>query len=101
MAHSHASVEATVSAISRSRTLLSSALLSSASREDYLYGFQGGPAGPLVPPTRRARLRSRYGGANAGRLARKAEDSGPPINQKDPGAAAGFDKGTLEMALIG
>jgi hypothetical protein len=41
------------------------------------------PAGPLAPPTRRARLRSRwrsrYGGANAGRLARKAEDFGPPL----------------------
>jgi hypothetical protein len=32
------------------------------------------PAGPHAPPTRHARLRSRYGGANAGRLARKAGD---------------------------
>ena len=31
------------------------------------------PAGPLAPPPRRARLHSRYGGANAGRLARITE----------------------------
>jgi hypothetical protein len=41
------------------------------------------PTGPLAPPTRRARLRShwrsRYGGANAGWLARKAETFGPPM----------------------
>jgi hypothetical protein len=39
------------------------------------------PAGPHAPPTQRARLRSRwrsrYGGANAGRLARKAHNAGP------------------------
>ncbi len=38
------------------------------------------PAGPLAPPTRRARLRSRwrsrYGGASAGWLAQKAETLG-------------------------
>ena len=33
------------------------------------------PHGPLAPPTRRARLRSRYGGTNAGRLARKARNA--------------------------
>ena len=41
------------------------------------------PAGPLAPPTRRARLRSRwrsrYGGANAGRLARKSGSPVPPL----------------------
>jgi len=40
------------------------------------------PAGPLAPPTRRARLRSRYSGANAGRLARKIMKPGPPDMQK-------------------
>ncbi len=39
------------------------------------------PPGPLAPPPRRARLRSRcrsrYGGANAGRLARKTQNAGP------------------------
>ena len=39
------------------------------------------PAGPHAPPTRRARLRSRwrsrYGGANPGRLARKSVEAGP------------------------
>ena len=38
------------------------------------------PAGPLAPPTRRARRssrwRSRYGGANAGRLARRTQTPG-------------------------
>ena len=63
------------------------------------------PHGPLAPPTRRARRssrwRSRYGGANAGRLARKAKI---PRGRSQPGssrAAAGFDKGTLAMAHIG
>ena len=43
------------------------------------------PAGPLAPPPRRARLRSRcrsrYGGANAGRLARKHETRPLDIQQ--------------------
>jgi len=56
--------------------------------ENLLYGFQGGPTGPLAPPIRRARLRSRccsrYGGVNAGRLARKGiETPGRHENLKD------------------
>ena len=54
------------------------------------------PAGPHAPPPRRARLRSRcrsrYGGANAGRLARKRESHGPPSTtnvQQSPGSTAG------------
>jgi hypothetical protein len=44
--------------------------------QSFQYVFvKGDPAGPLAPPTRCARLRSRwrsrYGGAHAGRLARK------------------------------
>ena len=63
------------------------------------------PAGPLAPPTRRARRcsrwRSRSGGANAGRLARKAKyGRGPRSTQADQGRS-GFDKGTLAMAHIG
>jgi len=42
------------------------------------------PAGPLAPPPRRARLRSRwrsrYVGANAGRLARKRQDARTAID---------------------
>jgi hypothetical protein len=37
----------------------------------------------------RSRWRSRYGGANAGRLARKALIPGPPAIQQSPGLAAG------------
>jgi hypothetical protein len=52
--------------------------------------FSRRPAGPLAPPPRRARLRSRwrsrYGDANAGRLARKCRDAGPPLHvQQLPG----------------
>jgi hypothetical protein len=40
------------------------------------------PAGPLAPPTRRARLRSRWrsrcGGANAGRAGAEITSPGPP-----------------------
>ena len=50
--------------------------------EDYLYGFQGGPDGPLAPPTRRPCLRSRQGsrsgGPNAGRAGATNERPGPP-----------------------
>ena len=53
---------------------------------------QGGPTGPLAPPPRRpglrSRCRSRYGRANAGRLARRAEDFGTAINRESPRAAA-------------
>jgi hypothetical protein len=58
------------------------------------------PAGPLAPPPRRARLRSRYGGAHAGRLARKAKPCRPQSTEKFHGRS-GFDKGTLAMAQIG
>ena len=49
------------------------------------------PAGPLAPPPRRARLRSRwrcrYGGANAGRLARRAGDFRAALDRQQlPGA---------------
>jgi hypothetical protein len=61
--------------------------------ESFLCGFQGSPAGPLAPPTRRARLRSRWrshdGGANAGRLARKAETPGRHDIQQSPGFSRG------------
>ena len=65
------------------------------------------PAGPLAPPTRRARLRSRWrsrsGGANAGRLARKDETSGRSTYSKFhlcrrgvPAPAAGIVRGRSE-----
>ena len=69
-----------------------------------LHGHPGmhvkAPAGPLAPPTRRARLRSRYGGTEpvGWREKRKALDRGRPGSSR---AAAGFDKGTLAMAQIG
>ena len=51
------------------------------------------PDGPLAPPTRRARLHSRwcsrYGGANAGRLARKAESRAAFDVQQSPGFSRG------------
>jgi hypothetical protein len=51
------------------------------------------PAGPLAPPPRRTRLRSRwrsrYGGANAGRLARKHGTRAAIDLQKSLGSAVG------------
>ena len=59
---------------------------------NFLYQkLQGGPTGPLAPPTRRARLRSRwrsrYGGASAGRLARRTGDFRAAVDRQQlPGA---------------
>ncbi len=70
-----ASGEATVSTISRSRTTSEPPNLG---RVRTFCTVSRRPAGPHAPPTRRVRLRSRwrsrYGDANAGRLARKGED---------------------------
>jgi hypothetical protein len=45
------------------------------------------PSGPLAPPPRHARLRSRwrsrYGGANAGRLARRAGDFRAAVDRRE------------------
>jgi hypothetical protein len=63
---------------------------------------QGGPAGPRAPPTRRARRRSRYGGANAGRLARKHKPGRLRYSkfhlcrQAVPAPAAGIVRGQAE-----
>ena len=64
------------------------------------------PAGPLAPPTRRARRcsrwRSRSGGADAGRLARKSELRTRAAGSTPGGQGhGGFDKGTLAAARIG
>ena len=67
--------------------------------------FSRRPAGPLAPPPRRARLRSRwrsrYGGASAGRLARKPKIPGAAVTGSSPVSRGGFDKGTLAAAPIG
>lgn len=59
--------------------------------ENFLYGSQGGPEGPLAPPTRPAQLRSRFAPAqlasDAGRLARKAK-TGAAENREVVQAAA-------------
>ena len=51
--------------------------------------FQGGPTGPLAPPTRRprrrSRWRSRYGGASARRLARILISVGPSLAYRSYG----------------
>jgi len=49
--------------------------------DNFLYYLQGGPEGPLVPPTRPAQPHSRSAPArlasDAGRLARRAKNTGP------------------------
>ena len=75
--------------------------------EKFLYGFQGGPPGRSRrrhgAPGLRSRWRSRYGRANAGRLARKAGGTGRLTYSKFhlcrrgvPAPAAGIVRGRSE-----
>ena len=58
------------------------------------------PVGPLAPPTRRARLRSRYGGASAGRLARKHKTRAALDAQQLPGFSCGRGCPTPAVGIV-
>ncbi len=55
--------------------------------ENFLYGLQGGPSGPLAPPTRRLGLRSRSGRPTADRTGAKRA-VGPLFAEAKPHQAA-------------